>query len=201
MQRTRNGPDEHGFAMIMTVLIIMIGALLAAIILTQGSTTDRHSARGANWNQALQTADAGVERATALLQAGNGAVPAPFTAPPWRLLGDRDVPREAPIPDRQRGPCRVGARSGDPANGAGHPGPPKSFKYALFSLSSVDTKNNDIVNGDIWANDEVTVDQNDVVNGSVTRRPSTSPCATARASQGMCRPADTTAGTRWRAVS
>ena len=170
MQRTRNGPDEHGFAMIMTVLIIMIGALLAAIILTQGSTTDRHSARGANWNQALQTADAGVERATALLQAGNGAVPAPFTD--HTADGDYDV--TVTYLGRHRYQIDNAARVGSVQGLASERtvrvilGPPKSFKYALFSLSSVDTKNNDIVNGDIWANDEVTVDQNDVVNGSVT---------------------------------
>ena len=80
-------------------------------------------------------------------------------------------------------------------------GPPKSFKYALFSLSSVDTKNNDIVNGDIWANDEVTVDQNDVVNGSVTSATKYVTMRTARGSQGMCRPAVTTPpATRWRAA-
>jgi hypothetical protein len=46
--------------------------------------------------------------------------------------------------------------------------PPKTFRYALFSDSDIDTKNNDEVNGDIWANGNVTVDQGDTVNGSVT---------------------------------
>jgi hypothetical protein len=41
--------------------------------------------------------------------------------------------------------------------------PPSSFKYALFSLSDVTTKNNNQVCGDIWANTYVTVYQNDAV--------------------------------------
>ena len=65
--------------MIMTVLTIMVAAMLAAVILTQGTSADRHSGRGANWNQALQSADAGVEQAVAKLQASNGAVPPPFS--------------------------------------------------------------------------------------------------------------------------
>ena len=45
-------------------------------------------------------------------------------------------------------------------------GPPLSFRYALFSLTDVNTKNNNYVQGDIWANGNVTVQQNDTVNGS-----------------------------------
>ena len=41
--------------------------------------------------------------------------------------------------------------------------PPQSFNYALFSLSDVTTKNNNLVCGDIWANTYVTVYQNDSV--------------------------------------
>src|SRR3954452_13012543 len=46
--------------------------------------------------------------------------------------------------------------------------PPRSFTYALFSLTDVDTKNNDVVVGDVWANGSVTVQQNDEVHGSAT---------------------------------
>ncbi|MCA1830081.1 MAG: hypothetical protein LC663_00995, partial [Actinobacteria bacterium] len=46
--------------------------------------------------------------------------------------------------------------------------PPASFKYALFSNTSVTTKNNDIVTGDIWANQNVVVTAGTTVHGSVT---------------------------------
>ena len=41
--------------------------------------------------------------------------------------------------------------------------PPTSFRYALFSLSDVTTKNNNVVCGDVWANTYVTVYQGDEV--------------------------------------
>jgi hypothetical protein len=44
--------------------------------------------------------------------------------------------------------------------------PPRSFNYALFSLSDVTTKNNNVVCGDIWANTYVTVYQNDAVRAA-----------------------------------
>jgi hypothetical protein len=45
--------------------------------------------------------------------------------------------------------------------------PPRSFNYALFSLTDVNTKNNDHIVGDVWSNGSVTVDQNDIVDGSI----------------------------------
>jgi hypothetical protein len=45
--------------------------------------------------------------------------------------------------------------------------PPQSFKYALFSLTDITTKNNNNVHGDIWANGSVTVVNNDTVDGSI----------------------------------
>ena len=70
--------------------------------------------------------------------------------------------------------------------------PPRSFNYALFSLSDVTTKNNNVVCGDIWANTYVTVYQNDAVRAARQRLPrrlggraaasprrrATSPCST-----------------------
>ena len=47
--------------------------------------------------------------------------------------------------------------------------PPISFKYALFSLSDVTTKNNNVVCGDIWANTYVEVYNGDSVLASTTR--------------------------------
>ena len=123
MQRTRNGPDEHGFAMIMTVLIIMIGALLAAIILTQGSThgsaqcprrqLEPGVADGRRRRRACDCPAAGRQRRRARTVHGSHGR--------RRLRRDRDVSREAPIPDRQRRLGRFGARSGIRANGARHP--------------------------------------------------------------------------------
>jgi len=80
MKHMKHGKkNEQGIALIMTVTITLVAAMLAAVILYQGTSTDRHSGRGRNWNQALQNADAGVEEAISKLQASNGVVPAAFT--------------------------------------------------------------------------------------------------------------------------
>jgi hypothetical protein len=162
--------DEQGIALIMTVTIILVAAMLAAVILYQGTSTDRHSGRGRNWNQALQNADAGVEEAISKLQASNGVVPAQFTG----QNADGTYTVKVTYLGRNRYQVDATGNTGTVQGLRAERqvrvvmGPPKSFKYALFSNSSVDTKNNDVVNGDIYANDEVTVDLGDIVNGSVT---------------------------------
>jgi Tfp pilus assembly protein PilX len=162
--------DERGIALIMMVTIVLVAAMLAAVILYQGTSSDRHSGRGANWNQALQSADAGVEEAISKLQASNGVVPAAFTG----QSADGTYSVTVTYLGRNRYQFDSIGKAGTVEGLATERhvrvvmGPPKSFKYALYSKSSVDTKNNDIVNGDIYANDEVTVALGDTVNGSVT---------------------------------
>jgi hypothetical protein len=165
-----NPRDERGLAMVMTVVIMLVAAMLAAVILTQGTSVDRHSGRGKNWNQALQNADAGVEQAIAALQAGNGAVPAPMT----QATVDGSYQVTVQYLGRNRYQIdsigSVGTVSGLAAERHVRVimAPPKSFKFALFSLSSVDTKNNNLINGDVWAMGEVTVQGGDKIDGSVT---------------------------------
>jgi hypothetical protein len=167
--RTRRHPGEQGVAMVMTVIIITVAATLAAVILMQGSSADRHSGRGKNWNQALQSADAGVQNAVATLQATNGAVPAPFQG--TSKEGTYSVTVKYLGRNRYQIDSVGQAGTVQGLKTQRHVrvvmAPPKTFKYALFSDSDIDTKNNDEVNGDIWANGNVTVDQGDTVNGSV----------------------------------
>ena len=146
--------------------------MLAAVILYQGTSTDRHSGRGRNWNQALQTADAGVEEAdlrscrrrTASFPP-TSRVRTPTARTPWTVtyLGRNRYQIE--MPRGTRAPYRVSRPSGMSASSWARP---SRSSTRCSRNSSVDTKNNDVVNGDIWANDEVTVDLNDIVNGSVT---------------------------------
>jgi hypothetical protein len=167
---TRSRRDEQGLAMMITVATVAIAATLAAVILTQGSSTERHSARGANWNQALQTADAGVEEAIAKLQAGNGALPAPFTT----VHSDGEYSVTVTYLGRNRyqidSTGTVGQAAGLRTERTVRVvmGPPKTFEFALLSFTDIDTKNNNHVVGDVWANGNVTIDNNDVVDGDVT---------------------------------
>jgi hypothetical protein len=163
--------DERGIAMTMTVVIIMIAASLAAVILIQGSNTERHSGRGKNWNEALQAADAGVQAAIARLQADNGLVPAlqPITG------NTADGAYSVTVQRLPRGRYRIES-SGTAGRVQGLKSerhirailaPPVSFEYALFSLKDVSTKNINYVEGDVWANGSVTVLKNDTIDGDV----------------------------------
>lgn len=156
--------------MVTAVIVIALMALLAALALDNGGHADRASARGRNWTEALHVAEAGVQEAIARLQAEGGATPAPFSGTVT------EGSYEVTVAHLGRHRYQIDSTG---ASGRG-PGletrrslrvvmaPPRSFSYALFSLTNVRTKNNDTVIGDIWANGSVIVDQNDLVDGSVT---------------------------------
>jgi hypothetical protein len=163
--------DEQGIAMVMTVIIIVVAAALVALVLYQGSSTERHSGRGANWNEAGQAADAGVEEAIARLQGDQGVAPA-------SALTGTTAEGSYKTTVQNLGRRRYQIDSiGTSGNVQGLKterhirvimAPPRSFKYALFSLSDLSTKNRDTINGDIWANGSVIVEANDFVYGDVT---------------------------------
>ena len=46
--------------------------------------------------------------------------------------------------------------------------PPASFLYAMLSNTSIATKGNDVIEGDIWSNQNVLLEQGNIVHGSVT---------------------------------
>ena len=165
----RERRDEQGFALVTAVILMAIMAMLAALAVQNGTHSERTSARGKNWTQSLHIAEAGVQQAIALLQASNGASPAPFSG----SVSDGSFDVTVTALGRNRYQIDSTGTSG---RGAGlvtsravrvTMAPPRSFSYALFSLTDVNTKNNDTVVGDIWANGSVVVDQNDLVDGSV----------------------------------
>lgn len=167
--------DERGFAMVMGVIVIAIMATLAALVLFNGSHADRASGRGKNWNAALHVAESGVEEAMGSLQelvvANGGPLASPVTMTGSVREGDYQV-RIAPLGRNHYQIDAVGTVGTDASLRAERGvrvivAPPPSFKYALFSVTDVTTKNNNYVTGDIWANGSVTVYQNDTVDGSV----------------------------------
>ena len=155
--------------MISAVMIVAIVSALGTIILTTGTHADRSSQRGKNWEASLATAEAGVQQAIAYLQSTNGATPIPFTGVTTEGAYTVDVTYLG----RNRYQIdSTGSAGKSPGLTAGRSvrvvmAPPRTFRYALFSLSDVDTKNNNHVVGDVWANGSVTVYQNDTIEGSV----------------------------------
>ena len=172
MRRVRRG--EEGFAMIATIIVITVAAMLAAVILTEGSNADHNSGRDKNWTVALHVADAGVEKSIAYLQVclQNNA-PASCPGPPAGTTNEGSYATSVTYLGRNRFQIDSTGNVGTVSSLKRHRNlrvilaPPPSFKYALFSNSDINTKNNDVINGDVWANGSVEVFQNDSVNGSV----------------------------------
>ena len=167
MTRTK---DEAGIAMITSIMMLTIVTALTAIVLTTGSHSDRSSQRGRNWTVALQTADSGIQRAVAYMQSTHGGVPGPFTG----ATADGTYNTVVTSLGRHRyqidSTAEVGRGQGLVTSRAVRVvmGPPKAFRYALFSYTDVDTKNNNYITGDVWANGNITVQQGDTVDGSTT---------------------------------
>lgn len=170
--------EQGGFAMIIAVILMAVVASLATLVLTTGTHTDFSTARGVSYTQALHVAEAGVQDAMIRLEAAKGGDI--DGVPPDDVAGFDGATDEGTY----RVEVRKLTRHRYTIDSAGEvdlgPGlsasrkirvtlaPPPSFKYALFSYTSVDTKNNDHISGDIWANQNVTVDEGDLIEGGVT---------------------------------
>jgi hypothetical protein len=166
--------EEDGFAMIVAVILLAVIGTLVALTLTVGSHSDVTSGRGRNYVAALHVSESGVEEAITKLQQTSGGYSGTFTG--TINQGDNNGSYTVTVTKLARKRYQIDA-VGAVGTGAGlqtsrklrvFMAPPASFKYALFSYTSVSTKNNDVINGDIWANQNVVVEDGDVVNGSVS---------------------------------
>ena len=179
--------DEGGFALIMSVVIATVCLILVTSILAMGLHLDSATFRERRWQMALQVAEGGVERAVAevnraavddpdapigdVIATGAGEHPTPIDIPGGQFASNVTalaggagfqvdavgyVP-DATSPNRLMRRIRVTFE------------PEPSFKYALFSNTGIEVKNdnNQPINGDIFANDDIVVAQNAEINGSV----------------------------------
>jgi hypothetical protein len=167
----RSAKHDDGFAMIATVIVIMVIAILATALLAIGVNTDRHTGQEKNWTAALHVADAGVQRAIALLgtEPAVGLVPAPFTGstPEGSYSTTVTYLGRATYQIDSTGSVGTAQTLTRGRKIRVLMAPPESFKYALFSSTDINTKNNNQITGDIWANGSVTVYNGDTVTGSV----------------------------------
>lgn len=161
---------EQGMAMITAIMVIMVTAALAIVVVDTGQHSQTTARRGRNWDDALQTADGGVQRAIAYLQSTNGGVPPTLTG----TTDSGAYTTTVTYLGRNRYQISSSGTTGGSIKGLTATrsirvvmGPPKAFRYALFSLTDVDTKNNNYVTGDVWANGSVTVYNGDTITGNV----------------------------------
>ena len=162
--------EESGFAMIVAVVLLGIMGTLMALVMSVGSHTTFATAKGRSWVQALHVAEAGVHQAIAKLEQTNGSFTGTFT-------GATDEGNfTATVTPQPRKRFRIDvAGVVEPGEGLGATrrlrvtlAPPASFLYAMLSNTSIATKGNDVIDGDVWSNQNVLLEQGNTVHGSVT---------------------------------
>lgn len=162
--------EESGFAMIVAVVLLGVMGTLMALVLQLGSHTTFATARGRSWVQAVHVAEAGVHRAIAKLEETNGAYSGTFSG------STEEGTFSVTVTPKTRKRFQIDATGTiAPGQGLGATrklrvtlAPPSSFLYAMLSNTSIATKGNDVIDGDIWSNQNVLLEQGNIVHGSVT---------------------------------
>jgi hypothetical protein len=173
---THRDSREEGFALITTMLAIFVATMIATSMMYLSFHDSTAGAQNRSWGQAIHVAESGMHEAIAYLQANNGAVP-PGTVTGTTADGAYEYKVTA-LPRNRYQIDSIGSSGKAVSLSAARRirvtlAPPHSFQYALFSLSDVTTKNNNLVCGDVWANTDVTVFQNDqIVAGTDPQCPS-----------------------------
>jgi hypothetical protein len=155
--------------MIATILVLFIASMLVTGMMYTSFHNSTSTARNRSWGQSVHVAESGVHQAIAYLQSSGGVVP-PDVVSGTTADGSYQY-RITALPRNRYQIDAVGSVGQTTALSGSRRlrvmlAPPRSFSYALFSLSDVTTKNNNVVCGDIWANTNVIVYQNDAVRSA-----------------------------------
>jgi hypothetical protein len=173
---------EDGYAMVVTVTVILVLTMLLAVVLTQAEHNNSSSTRGARRSAALGVAEGGVNWAIAALQANRATA----------VVSNRAVP----VADGTggSGTATVTVRTGTPASPGklGHytidstgrvalPGSPTrtlrvvlgplaSFTYAVYGQQSLRFENNVCIVGGLYAKGDIAFDKNATIAGTAQAR-------------------------------
>lgn len=161
--------EEDGIAMIIAVVLSSVIVTLAVMSMTVANHADKAAARGRHWVQALHVAESGVEKAIAKIEQSGvytGTITGSTAEGTYTVSVTHDSRMNYTL--TATGAVRQGRQLSATRKLRVTLSPPASFKYALFSNTSVVTKNNDRIEGDIWANQNAVVTQGTVVTGSIT---------------------------------
>lgn len=162
--------EESGFVMITAVILLGVMGTLMALVMSVGIHTNFSTGRGRSWTQALHVAEAGVHKAIANLESTDGSYTGTFTGTTDEGTFTVTV---TPQPRKRFRIDATGVVPGNAGLGATRKlrvtmAPPASFLYAMLSNTSISTKGNDVIDGDVWSNQNVFLEQNNTVHGSVT---------------------------------
>jgi hypothetical protein len=169
MHRMFRRRDERGVALITAVMLGFIATLFISTTMYVAFHDQSSSAKNRSWGQALHVAESGVHQAIAYLQNSSGVVP---TTTQTGTNGEGTYQYRIVAQNRNRYQIDAVGTVGTSGSLSATRrlrvtmAPPLSFKYALFSLSDVTTKNNNNVCGDIYATTYVEVSNNDAVRAA-----------------------------------
>jgi type II secretory pathway pseudopilin PulG len=167
----RRAEREEGFALIVVMVVISIVTIMTIGMIATGLHLDQATARGRRHSAALQVAEAGIDQAVYQLSQNHlytgtgGTVSVPG--------GEYEVTVTVP----RRGWATIVSTGYVPTKTATNAvkrrirttyGPERAFRYALFSESGLEVKNNGGTVGDVFANGSVVLSNGSGVRGSVT---------------------------------
>ncbi len=164
--RTR---DERGVALVTAIMVGFVGTMFVTTMMYVSFHNQTSSAKNRSWGQSLHVAESGVHQAIAYLQNSSGVVPS-GTQTGTTAEGTYQYRITALTRNRYQvdvvGSVGTASTTQSSRRIRVTMAPPISFKYALFSLSDITTKNNNTVCGDVWANTYVEVYNGDSVLAS-----------------------------------
>lgn len=160
--------DDRGSALITVVLVSFLLITMMTLTMQSGVQSARTAARGKNFDVALATAEAGVDASMARIQASGGAFTGQATGQVATGTYTSSVTRSADGFVIDVTGNAGGQELGRTRRVRATLGPPLSIAYALQSTTSVELKNTDTIQGDVWANDSVLLEHGNTVRGSVT---------------------------------
>lgn len=166
----RSRDEESGVVLVIAVVLLSVIGTLSVTMLAVGRHSDHASVRGRHAVQALHIAEGGVDQAIAKIEDSAGAFSGGFTGSTedgaFSVVVTRMSRNRYQI--ESTGTVRDGEQLGAKRILRVTMEPPVVFRNALFSYTTLETKNNDQIAGDIWANESSIVQANSTVTGSVT---------------------------------
>ncbi len=158
-------------ALVTAIMVGFVVSMFTVSMMFVAFHDQTSSAHNRSYGQALHVAESGVHQAIAYLQNSSGVVP---TGTVSGTTDEGTYQYRVTAQSRNRYQIDSVGTVGTTTSLQGTRrlrvtmAPPISFRYALFSLGDVTTKNNNNVCGDIWANTFVVVDNNDAVRASTS---------------------------------
>jgi Tfp pilus assembly protein PilX len=171
MRRLRR--DEEGYSLVIAMLLLAIMAVLLVVGLDAGTASLRQSSLSVEWSKALAVAEAGLnDSITRLGESRSAANPCNMSGSTvctggggqyqvsWTQTGGNIV-----VTSVGYFPTKTTPTFTREVQATYEPVP--TFRYALFSQTALDIKNNATVTGDIYSDGNVSVGQNATICGSI----------------------------------